>query len=200
MAYLFQSLLKEPATMVEGKNHAKSLDWLAEQVRSMRPLDTKRVIDDVKQPFYRLQTISESAIGKMYLFIYDAKTKDKLPYWDRYPLIFPIEYYNNGFLGINLHYLSPIDRASLMSALYDTINNNNYDKTTKLQISYDILKNSSQLSYFKPCIKRYLFSHVKSTFIYISPEEWDVALMLPLARFMKASQTTVWRDSANKVK
>ena len=44
--------------------------------------------------------------GRMSMFIYDPKLKDKLPYYDTFPLVLPIETYSNGFLGINLHYLS----------------------------------------------------------------------------------------------
>ena len=52
-------------------------------------------------------------IGKMYLFQYDAKHKKILPYWDRFPLIFPFDYAKDGFYGINLHYL-PVDGLSLI--------------------------------------------------------------------------------------
>ena len=45
----------------------------------------------------------DAVIGRMYFFYYDAKNKDKLPQWDRFPLVLPIERYGNGFLGLNLH-------------------------------------------------------------------------------------------------
>jgi hypothetical protein len=57
--------------------------------------------------------------------------------------------YADGFLGINLHYISPLLRAKLMDALYSTINNKNYNDTTSLQISYDILKSAAQFRLFK---------------------------------------------------
>ena len=43
--------------------------------------------------------------GEMYMFYYDAKHKDTLPYWDRFPLVFPFSKVKDGFLGLNLHYL-----------------------------------------------------------------------------------------------
>ena len=45
------------------------------------------------------------SMGKMYLFNYDPKHKDTLPYYDRYPLIFPVNKAPGGFYGINMHYL-----------------------------------------------------------------------------------------------
>jgi hypothetical protein len=125
--------------------------------------------------------------------------KEILPYYDTFPLVFPIELYKDGFLGLNLHYLPPVTRAKLMDALYENINNKKYDSTTKLRISYQILAGAARYKYFKPCIKRYLFSHVGSPFVYVAPDEWDFALMLPTERFEKANKQTVYRDSLASV-
>lgn len=138
-------------------------------------------------------------IGSMISFFYDAKLKDVLPYWDQFPLVFPIEIYDDGFLGINLHYLPPLLRAKLMDALYTTAITKK-DKIQRLKISYDILVSATKFSPFKPCVKRYLKGHVKSRFFYIEPNEWDMALMLPTQRFVGASEQKVWRDSREKIK
>ena len=134
-------------------------------------------------------------IGNMYFFNYKAKHADTLPYFDRFPLIFPVNRVKGGFYGINMHYLPLQLRAKLMDALYDVSNNKRYDESTKIKISYQILKAASDMTYFKPCFKRYLTSHVKSRFIYVYPAEFDIALFLPLESFSGASKTTVWKDS-----
>lgn len=135
------------------------------------------------------------SIGKMYLFYYDPKTKETLPYWDQFPLIFPIQMYKDGFLGINLHYVQPLVRAKIMKSLYDLTSNKKMNDNTKLQISYKILSNLSRYSMIKPCIKRYLFNHVRSRYFYITPENWDLALMLPTEQFQKATKNKVFKDS-----
>jgi len=123
-------------------------------------------------------------IGKMYFFVYDPKMKKTLPMYDRFPLVFPIEPYNNGFLGLNLHYLNPGERAWLLNKLKDFRNNNKFNTTTKLKLSYDLLASTKKLaSVSRPCVKRYLFSHVRSKFIEMTPEEWDKAIGLPVAQF-----------------
>jgi hypothetical protein len=145
-----------------------------------------------------VNNMNKFSIGRMYMFYYDAKYKDELPYWDRFPLVFPIEMYPDGFLGMNLHYISPLARAKLLDALYSTINNNKNDDTTKLNINYKILKGASQFSYFKPCVKRYLYSHVRSRYFYITPAEWDTTILLPTEQFVGANKSKVYKDSSKQ--
>lgn len=138
-------------------------------------------------------------IGTMLMFFYDAKLKDELPYWDQYPLIYPIEIYDDGFLGINLHYLPPKLRARLMDALYTTAITKK-DKIQRLKITYKILKAASRFSAFKPTVHRYLSKHLKSRFFFVDPGEWDMALLLPTQRFVGATDAKVWQDSRNKLR
>lgn len=126
------------------------------------------------------------AIGKMYFFFYDAKHKDKLEVWDRFPLVFPIERYNDGFLGINLHYLSVKERKALLDELTKFANNPNLTPKTKLQLSYDLLQSTKSLaSLSRPCIKRYLNSQMRSRFVEITADEWDKVVELPVEVFVR---------------
>lgn len=121
-------------------------------------------------------------IGKMFFFFYDPKMKKTLPMYDRFPLVFPVEPYSDGFLGLNLHYLNPGERRGLLSALDDFRSNSRMDATTKLRLTYDLLSSTKRLaSVSRPCIKRYLFSHVRSDFIEIQSNEWEKAIELPVA-------------------
>ena len=121
-------------------------------------------------------------IGKMYFFWYDPKHKDKLPIYDRFPLVFPIERYPDGFLGLNMHYLSTGERAALLSSLMKYRSNSKMNDTTRLRITYDILASTKRLaSASRPCIKRYLYTQVRSQFVEITSDEWDKALELPVA-------------------
>ena len=200
MAYLFNKVAKGHKLSKAERLPVdqKTRDWLRDIAQRAQRTSFKNTHAKNEEPFKRLQSLSDNSIGKMYTFVYDPKWKDDLPYYDIYPLIFPIEYYGDSMLGINMHYLPPILRAQLMDALYHTLNNEKYNKTTRLQISYKILKGAAAYGYFKPCVKKYLFSHVRSQFVYISPDEWDIALMLPTQQFKKASAEKVWTDSRNK--
>ena len=123
-----------------------------------------------------------TVIGKMYFFWYDPKTKATLPTYDRFPLVFPIERYPDGFLGLNLHYLSFGERSALLNAMMKFRNNNNMNATTKLRVTYDLLNSTSKIAgAMRPCIKRYLFTQVRSSFVEVTADEWDKAMQLPVA-------------------
>ncbi len=138
-------------------------------------------------------------IGRMFMFFYDPKHKDTLPYYDAFPLIFVIGLKDNGFLGINLHYLPPYLRAKLMDELYKVSSDKKYNKNTKLKISYEILNRASRFKYYKPCVKHYLLEKVQSKFMGVDPEHWDIALMLPSERFKKDTKQNVWKHSIGAV-
>ena len=166
--------------------------------------DTARTYKAVKENQFfggknKDRMMGRPLLGGMYMILYDAKTKAKLPYFDRMPLIFPYRRVPGGFMGLNLHYIPLQLRARLMDALYDTANNDRYDETTKIKISYKILDKAAKFKEFRPCVKRYLNSQVQSKFMYVYPSEWDIALFLPTERFVGASKTSVWADSRRKI-
>ena len=197
MASLFADTLAQASANQLKTGTKEAIDWFRKQALSIKKVDRQQILGQ-NMPFKRQQMLNEKSIGKMYMFVYDAKTKN-LPYFDAFPLIFPIEFYGESFLGINLHYLPPKTRALLMDALYTLINNQKYDQTTLLKMSYQILSKAGRFKWFKPCVKKYLFSQVGSPFIYISPDEWDFALMLPTENFQGASKQKVFKDSLSMV-
>jgi len=146
------------------------------------------------------QAVNKITLGNLYMFSYSAKHAATLPYFDRFPLIFPIGLAKGGFLGINLHYLPPMLRAKLMDALYTVTNNDMYNESTRIKITYNILNSATKFNMFKPTIKHYLSSQIKSRFMYISPVEWDIALFLPLANFGGVSKNKVYADSRKIIK
>ena len=177
--YLFKKLQKASSGL-DFKSAKEAADWYREQAQNIGKINRGLVFSTApKDKFFT--TIH---IGKMFLFAYDAKWKNTLPFFDQYPLVIPIEFANQGFLGLNLHYLPPGARASLLDALITTMNNDKYDDTTILQINYQLLKQSSmKFSGFENCVKRYLFGYVRSQFQYIDPKDWDKVVMLPIQKW-----------------
>lgn len=191
MATLFDDILTKGirAGQVPAREK-KARDWYRDTAAASGRINENRLMKSDKD-----RLTARPLIGSMYMFFYDAKHKDTLPYFDRFPLIFPYKKVKGGFMGINLHYLPLQYRALLMDALYETANNSRYDESTRLKINYDILSKASRFKYFKPCVKHYLTSQVQSRFMYVYPSEWDVALFLPTERFSGARKTKVFADS-----
>lgn len=138
--------------------------------------------------------------GSMYFFFYNPKHKKTLPYYDTFPLIFPIGPAPKGFYGLNVHYIDLRSRARLMDALYSLLNNKAYDTTTRLQMSYKVLNSAAKYRWYKPCFKHYLNNKVMSNFMEVNVNEWDMALFLPVANFKKATQEEVWNESKKQMR
>ena len=150
----------------------KSYDWYRKQVRSMTTPGARSLINKGKatlRPKY----------GIMNLFGYDPKHKDRLPYYDTFPLIFPLEPAKGGFIGLNFHYLPPLARVRFLRSLANTTTDKKFDKRTRYNINW---RNNT---FMKKTAKHYLFNQVRTSFLNITAEEMAIAIFLPVARFKK---------------
>jgi hypothetical protein len=173
-----------------------SIYWFRKQIKALGGVSPADLLADPKRAAPASTT---ELIGKLFFFAYDPKYKATLPYYDEFPLVFPIEIYDNGFLGINLHYLSMSNRLALFEKLLDFATNTKYNNNTKLIMSYRLLNEAAKYKAFKPCIHRYLWSHIQSQFVKIQAPDWKIALHLPVARFKKQSESYVWNESKKKL-
>ena len=150
----------------------KSYDWYRKQVQSMTTPGARSLIRSGKatlRPKY----------GIMNLFGYDPKHKAKLPYYDIFPLIFPLEPAKGGFIGLNFHYLPFGARVAFLRSLANTTTDKRFDKKTR----YNIKWRNNQ--YMRKTAKHYLFNQVRSSFLNIPADEMAIAIFLPVARFKK---------------
>lgn len=177
-------------TSTAGAKARAAGDWFREKVKQAGASARMKAV--TPNQLLRRQPDDNILLGKMFFYKYDPKFAKKLPYWDMYPLVFPFEKAPGGFYGLNLHYIPPRDRAVLMDNLNQYASNNKYDKTTRLELSYRLLKRYGRAV---PCVKRYLGDRIVSQTVRIDADEWEVAIFLPVERFQKASKGEVWKDS-----
>ena len=169
----------------EAKGRPRSTQWYRDKIKEFGKPTTMDLIRDGKRdnkPFY----------GKLNMFIYDPKFKKKLPYYDTFPLVLPLETYSDGFLGINFHYLPIPLRVKLLDRLVDFSNNTKFDESTRLVVDYSKLKN---VNIVKPTIHKYLAGQTKSQFRRIDADEFTIATLLPVQRFKKAAASVVWKEA-----
>lgn len=182
MSYkIFERLLKTAQTI----NVVDARNWFRQQAASITT-NPQSIINT--SPLTTTDT--ERVIGNLALFSYSPKHAETLPFFDRFPLIFPVDIDNEGFTGINFHYLDYQYRALLMDGLYRL-----QDKNGSITLTYKTLKSFSTLRYFRPCFKRYLNKHVTSKIVSIPQHHWDIALFLPLERFEKQNKRQVHANS-----
>ena len=149
----------------------KSYDWYRKQVNAMTTPGARALINQGKatmRPKY----------GIMNLFGYDPKHKLTLPYYDKFPLIMPLERAKGGFYGLNFHYLPFGARVAFLRQLSEFASDTNFDKRTRYAINYE------NNQYFKKTTKHYLFSQVRTSFLNIPADEMAIAIFLPVARFV----------------
>lgn len=148
---------------------------------------------------------SDFFIGQMFFYSYDALTKEKLPYWDMFPLTIVIDSWTSssnglGFLGLNLHYLPKDVRAAFLQSLTPTMSYDSSKNTMKVKLRYENLKGIEKYKAFQPCLKKYLVKQVTTKMLPIEPHEWWQVINLPLQRFQKKSSQFVWNQSLAKIK
>jgi hypothetical protein len=193
MSNLFYNLEMEAFRSGITPRTKESMDWFRRRAQAMRRVNRNQLMKE--EP---VELKNRGVVGNMYMFFYDPKMKDTLPYYDRFPLVIVVGKAEGGFYGLNLHYLPPILRAKMLDGLMDITNNRVYDESTRFNIRYNTLKRISRLKYYKPCFKHYLNSQVRSRFAYVQPPEWEIATFLPSADFSKG-KNTVYKDSRKMI-
>lgn len=193
MASLFTDIVGSAPEELESRT-LDSLQWFQSNVRDIRRTPSSLIKEN--QNF-----VTRFELGKMYMYMYDPKGRDKLKYYDYFPITICLKRYATGFMGINLHYLSPKYRALLMDGLYEyykEIEGNSY-----FQIRYPTVRSVSKLRWAKPCIKQYQYGYLDSRIVEVLPEHMDMAVMLPSQRFRSKGSTTnandIYRKSLRKV-
>jgi hypothetical protein len=129
--------------------------------------------------------VSKLKPGQMYLFHYDPKYKDTLPIWDAFPLIFVLNIYDNGFLGLNLHHVPPVIRQKIFIAFLRSAVRNSQNDIKRLKLDYEISMNLANDKIIGSMVKRYLWTQMRSHVTIVPPELWESMLFLPMAEMHK---------------
>ena len=186
MADIIESVLEKTG----GKD--RSIRWFRERVRELGTVPPRQLVREGQLTFRRPE------FGKMNFFMYSPKYKDDtnvLPYYDRFPLILPVtplRPYTEGFMGLNFHYLSIPMRIRLLNLMSEYASDEEYDENTRIRLTWNRIKRNQMV---QPTIKRYLYDHVKTPFRVINADEMMVAVLLPVQRFVRATENKVYSDS-----
>ena len=197
MESLLVRLEKETPSELKQRS-LESLRYFQQRVRTLKL---------TSEAFYKQSDLTKAKRyleGRMYTFFYDAKTKKKLPYWDRFPLVIILDLREDGFTGLNLHYIPPRYRVRLLYELYKYVVLDDDDMAEeemrmRIKMTYKLIDGISKLKMYKPCFKRYLTTQIEGRALEITPNYWDTMAMLPLAQWQKEKVRTVYSESIRKI-
>ena len=113
-----------------SKNEIKPASWYKDQIRQLglNTIDTQRLMKEGK-------LTSRALPGFMYLFKYDPKDKN-IPYYDMFPLVIPFRRVNEGFIGINFHYLPFPIRLNILKEFEKYASDKNLNERTRVRLNY----------------------------------------------------------------
>tara|TARA_B100002019_G_scaffold279200_1_gene280826 strand:+ start:77 stop:667 length:591 start_codon:yes stop_codon:yes gene_type:complete len=189
MASLFDTLQAQAFRAGYTTRSKEARAWFQDKVKGLTVNRRALLKDDA------LERTSRTIAGNMYMYFYDPKHKETLPYYDRFPLTIFVEPAKDGFYGLNLHYLRPDIRAAFLDQLMKTAPKKITDKTRLMKMRYKLLAGVRKYKEFKPCFKHYLGDHVRSQFTRVPMTDWELAIFLPTEQFKKKQKGTVWKDS-----
>lgn len=169
MAY--RTIFEEITRKSEGKTQSK--EWYRSNIffaRSMKyeinpnSIITEERNDEVDEMGGRDKNIVRPfpKLFSLMFYEYRAKTRRDLPFYDKYPLSFILDFQPNSFFAVNLHYYSPEQRVSIAQSLA-----------------------SNKIPRFEKGAHKYLLSEVRSPFLDFDVREWDTICLLPIEEFVR---------------
>ena len=165
-----------------------STKWFAQEVERLR---AQRIRSSQLMRGQLNNMKTQVLPGELYMFYYDAKHKDKLPIWDRFPLVFPFRVVPGGFVGLNMHFLPYGVRMALLDKLTEYTTTRSLQEHTRLRLSWATLQRVSLMGEANQSVRRYLYSQVRSPFRKVSAPDWGTAMMLPVQQFITPSGAIV---------
>jgi len=190
MASLFDTLQAQAQRAGVTARTARSRKWFQDKVQELQMPSRQNLLKDDA-----LDRTSREIRGNMYMYFYNPKHKETLPYYDRFPLTIMVDPAPGGFYGLNLHYLNYNVRARFLDDLMALAPNNVKDNTRLTKLRYNLLQGVRKYKEFKPCFKHYLGNHVASRFSRVPMTDWEIAIFLPIEQFKKKSKTAIWQES-----
>jgi hypothetical protein len=186
----------------EAHGRELSIRWYRQKVQELLPKpQVKRMIREG----YKTQKVTvRPNFGMMNLFYYRPKGAEKLPYYDVFPLVIPLgRRLNDGFVGINFHYLSVPQRWLLLERLSMFQMPSELDAFDTEEGAGDVMalfwSKIRRKRGVKPIVRRYLTKNIQSRFLKIELSEMLIALAIPMERFYTGKWGGKKRYLAEKV-
>jgi len=167
-----------------------SMRWYRQKVQALLPQPQVRQM--IREGYKEGKVTVRPNFGTMNLFYYRPKTPQRLKYYDIFPLVIPMgRRLNNGFVGINFHYLSIPQRWALLERLQAFQTPSELDAFDSEEGAGEVVSlfwsRIKKVRAVRPIVRRYLTEYMMSRFLRIEISEMLIAASLPVERFYEGS-------------
>jgi hypothetical protein len=186
-----------------------AVKWFVQKIKDLG--GRKKIKDEVDLAKTRsFKAFSKKMnIGAIYVHAYDAKTKKTLPFWDKIPLWTPLKLLPSHMLGLNFHFLPPLQRKAFLEDYHAYLTKvargygfENLEDVSPSQISVwgrdyitaaylGAVKGPGNM--LRNCVRTYLYGHIRSKILPVKINEWDNVASLILPNFQKQSNAQVYK-------
>lgn len=176
---------------IDAERHGKeALDWFRMRVSKDLKVDAKKIIQ-AQSDYRKLSTAERTMIGKLYLFEYEAVEAgdEEAGVYDKFPMVF---FFNvtktkegkTVLYGLNVHYLTPKQRAVLYMGLMKLKTNAKWTPNTKLRLQWQLIKQVTSDAMAEKAVHAYRLDRLKSRLVEIPSNDWIVAAFLRVERWI----------------
>lgn len=200
LSKITDNLLKERNVEYTTKLQLSAYTWFTRYTR--KHLSSINTVNKLKQ-LNETQEIRVSQIkqnkrrpyireSSLYVYNYLPKYAESLDYFDITPCVYVLSIANNGFTGLNLHYLPPSERNRLLYIIKQ------HSQSNELALLKLLEYLKRKYPYYNKIVKRYLYSHIMSNIQMIDDKYFPLVANLPLAKFKGVSIQGVYKNTMRK--
>lgn len=181
---------REKGQLRHGKD---ALAYFQRRVTKDVRVKASQIIDDPASYKNHKAKGTKTMIGKLYLFEYAAENPgdEETGLYDRFPLVF---FFNTKktsdgktlMYGLNVHYLTPSQRAMLYQRLMTFKTSKKWTPEVKLKLEWDLIKAAAGTDVAYKAVHSYRVDRIQSRMIEIVPDDWQITIFLQIQKWLKA--------------
>ena len=180
------------ANNVQAKAYSdEAVQWFKNRVSKDLKVHADKIINANSDYKKRNAKQAKNLAGKLFTYEYAAETAGgDHGYYDRYPMVFFFDTFRSKegkliLLGLNVHYLTPTQRANLYKHLMKLKNTKGITEKTRLRLEWESIVAYAGQKICETAVHAYRADRVQSQLVEIPPEDFIVATFLRTERWVK---------------
>ncbi len=164
-----------------------AVQWFRQSLADIRKKKLGKPTDYEPLLLDKSRNVGRKLRGQVLLFRYrpDSKTK----FYDRYPVIIVLEVTGSQIIGLNLHYVPPMDRIKLILLMNSLLYNQKETNLQKTRLKiFSLLNKKVFAKYMGAAINRYTVKNIAGKPKLTTPEEWSYLAFLPVFKGISPSK------------